>query len=229
MTVARFFGSVLAAACVATSAQADFQIRETLTDAGGKSLAERTFFVSASRVRLDDGEVAFVLDVSTGKVLWVDHRAKAWRQTQLAPDNRVRRLANDPGSADWQSRLGALTAEIESAAPLRVVTTSETKQVAGLLARRTDLFRGNRKVRERWHAEALPTDDIGTAMLRLVEYDPTLAQQRYFQEFQATAHLGYPVLIRDLERGVVLEVKEIKRGPAPPALFAAPQGYRRSD
>lgn len=229
MTVARFFGSILAAACVATSAHADFQIRETLTDAKGKLLAERTFIVSPTRVRIDDGEVAFTLDVSAGKVLWVDHRAKAWRQTQLAPDKRVERLANDRWSADWQNRLVALTAEIEGAAPLRVVTTTETKQIAGLAAKRTDVFRGNRKVRECWNAESLPTDDIAAVTLKLAEYDPTLAQQRYFQEFQATAHLGYPVLIRDLERGVVLEVKEIKRGPAPPALFAAPQGYRRSD
>lgn len=229
MTVARFFGSILAAACVATSAHADFQIRETLTDASGKPLAERTIIVSASRVRLDDGELAFILDVGAGKVLWIDHRAKVWRQTQLAPDNRVQRLASDPRSADWQNRLATLTAEIEGAAPPRVVTTSETKQIAGLAAKRTDVFLGNRKVRERWNAESLSTDDIATVTLKLAEYDPTLAQQRYFQEFLATAHLGYPVLIRDLERGVVLEVKEIKRGPAPPALFAAPQGYRRSD
>ena len=229
MTVARFFGSILAAACVATSAHADFQIRETLTDANGKSLAERTIIFSASRVRVDDGEVAFILDVGAGKVLWIDHRAKAWRQTQLAPDNRAQRLANDPRSADWQNRLAALTAEIEGAAPTRFVTTSETKQIAGLAAKRTDVFLGNRKVRERWNAESLPTDDIATVAFKLVEYDPTLMQQRYVQEFQATAHLGYPVLVRDLERGVVLEVKEIKRGPAPPALFAAPQGYRRSD
>lgn len=228
MTIVRFLASILAA-CVATAAHADFQIRETLTDFNGKSLAERTFIVSAKRVRLDDGEVAFILDVSTGKVLWLDHRAKAWRQTQLGPDNRIQRLTIDPGSADWQSRLAALTTESEGAAPVRVVTTGETKQIAGVTAKRTDVFRGNRKIRERWTAESLPTDDIGTVTLKLVERDPTLAQQRYFQEFQATAHLGYPVLIRDFERRVVLEVKEIKTGPAPAALFAAPQGYRRND
>jgi len=234
MPVARVRASLLAVAFVAGPALADFQVQEVRSDTKGKVLGERTVVLSESRMRIDDGDLGFVVDLSADKVLWLDHRAKLWTETPLE-DNKARELmARDPETAGWAGRLGtlnALEAEMEGTGRLRYVTTNETRQIAGVVARKTDVFLGSRKLRERWSAESLPTDDVFSIAMKLIERDLAagLTQDRYFLEFQATQHLGYPVLIRDFERGVVVEVKEFKRGPAAPAVFKVPAGYRKSD
>jgi hypothetical protein len=179
-------------------------------------------------VRVDEADAGFIADADANKVLWLDHKAKVWRQTALAADTGSQR-AKYPNDAAWQGRLGNLNAELRGSGRLRFVPTGETRQIAGVSARRIDVFRGNRKIREHWAAESVSTEEVSSITLKLAENDPALIQERYFQDFQATAHLGYPVLVRDLERGVVVEVKEIKTGAVPAALFGAPAGYRRSD
>ena len=70
MRMARILGLAFVAASTAGAALADFQVREVRTDAKGKQLGERTLIVSASRLRLDDGEAGFIVDVAKGKVLF---------------------------------------------------------------------------------------------------------------------------------------------------------------
>jgi len=229
MTFVRPLGAVLTAALFAAPALAEFQLREVRADAKGKVLAERTLVVSGNRFRIDEGDAGFIADVGAGKVVWLDHKAKLWRETPLAPRNARDRAAMDPQSAAWQSRWRTLSSDLQGDARLRVVITNETKKIAGVAATRSDVFLGNRKVRERWNAESLPTDEVSAITFKLVELNPSLLQERYFQEVQATAHLGYPVLIRDLVQDAVVEVKEIRKGPIPAAVFAAPPGYRRSE
>lgn len=223
MRMARILGLAFVAASTAGPALADFQVREVRTDVKGKQLGERTLIVSANRLRLDEGEAGFIVDVAKGKVLWLDHKAKTWSESPLASP------AADPQEAARRAQFETLISKLEETGPQRFVPTKEAKQIAGASAKRTDVFLGARKVRELWHAESLPMDDVMTIQLQLAELDGAIMRQRYFQELQHTAHLGYPVLIVDFEVGLTVEVKEIKKGPAPAAQFGVPPGYRKAE
>lgn len=221
MRIARILGLAYLAASTAGPALADFQVREVRTDAKGKQLGERTLIVSGSRLRLDEGEAGFIVDVAKGKVLWLDHKVKTWSESPLASPSA------GPQEAVRRAQAEALISKLEETGPQRFVPTKETKQIAGASAKRTDVFLGVRKVRELWHAESLPMDDVLTIQLKLAELDGAIMRQRYFQELQNTAHLGYPVLILDFELGLTVEVKEIKNGPARATQFGVPPGYRQ--
>lgn len=224
MRVTRILGLALVAASTACPALADFQVREVCTDAKGKQLSERTLIVSPSRLRLDQGEVGFIVDVAKGKAVWLDHKAKTWIESPFASP------AADPQEAARRAQFETLVSKLEEPGSQRFVPTQETRQIAGVSAKRTDVFIGARKIRERWQAESLPMDDISAIQLKLAELGgASMMQQRYFQELLNTGHLGYPVLIRDYELDVIVEAKEIKKGPQPATLFAVPSGYRKAD
>jgi len=221
--MARILGLAFLAASTAGPALADFQVREVRTDVKGKQLGERTLVVGGSRLRLDEGEAGFIVDVAKGKVLWLDHKAKTWIESPLAGP------ALDAQDAARRAQAEAVIAKLEETGPMRFVSTKETKQIAGASATRTDVFIGGRKVRELWHAEALPMGDVMTIQIKLAELDGSILRERYFQELQSTMHLGYPVLILDLDLGLTVEVKEIKKGSAPAAQFGVPAGYRKAE
>ncbi|HYS12548.1 MAG TPA: hypothetical protein VEN28_04505 [Burkholderiaceae bacterium] len=230
MSHARFFTPLLAAALGASPAFADMQIRETRTDSTGAVLGERLTAVSANRLRIDEGDLSCVVDLAAGKMMLLDHKTKTWRERSLAADKPDRRTPTaDATTQKWQSRTEALAAAVEDLRLLRVVPTSETKTIAGVVAKRVDLFDGLTKVRESWHAASVPADDINTVLLKIAERDPSIMVRSDMNTWQQTVHLGYAVLVRDLERGVTMEAKEIKTGAVPAQRFAVPSGYRKSE
>ncbi|HEU0203262.1 MAG TPA: hypothetical protein VFR86_22880, partial [Burkholderiaceae bacterium] len=150
---ARFLAPLLAAALGASPAWADMHIREVRTDTSGAVLGERVTSVSANRLRIDDGDMSVVLDLVAGKFMLLDHKAKTWQERALAAAKAARRPpAEDATTQLWRSRTEALAAEFADRRVLRVVETNETKTVAGVVAKKVDLFDGLTKVRESWHA-----------------------------------------------------------------------------
>jgi hypothetical protein len=230
MNPARWLAPSLLAALGASPALADVSIREVRTDRTGAVIGERLTLVSANRLRIDDGDMSLVLDLVAGKLLWLDHKAKTWRERPLAAGTPGRRpAADDATRQEWRSRTDALVAELGDRRMLRVVPTEETKTIAGAVAKKVELFDGSTKVRESWHAESVPADEINDVLNRMVERDPTLMVRANMVTWQQTVHLGYAVLVRDLERGVTVEAKEVRTGAVPAQRFAVPAGYRKGE
>jgi hypothetical protein len=229
MTHARFFAPLLAAALGASPALADMQIREIRTDTTGAVLGERSTAVSANRLRIDEDDTSYMVDLAAGKVVLVDHKARTQQERSLAAEKPGRRTPADALTQKWQSRAQALAAEFEDRRLLRIVPTNETKTIAGAVATKVDVFDGLTKVRESWHAASVPADDINAVLLKLAERNPLIMSRGDMNVWQQTVHLGYAVLVRDLERGITVETKEIKTGAVPAQRFAVPSGYRKSE
>lgn len=230
MNPARWLAPALVAVLGASPALADVQIREVRTDRTGAVLGERLTQVSGDRLRIDDGDMSLVLDLVAGKLLWLDHKAKTWRERALATGTPARRpAADDATRQEWRRRTDALIAELGDRRLLRVVPTEETRTIAGAVAKKVDLFDGLTKVRESWHAESVPADEINDVLNKMAERDPTLIVRTDMVTWQQTVHLGYAVLVRDLERGVTVETKEVRTGAVPALRFAVPGGYRKSE
>jgi hypothetical protein len=213
---------LLVTALGATPVLADLQVREVRTNAQGAVLGERTVLVSANRLRIDDGDAAYCIDLVAGKWMLIDHASKTWRERALARSPDL-----DPERSDWKRRYEALAARVEDRRPQRVVPTAETRTIANVAAKKVEVFAGSTRIRESWHAAAVSANDIQTILLKVAESDPGMVALPLMNVMLQTAHLGYPILVRDLERGITVQARDIKMGPVPAQSFAVPNGYRK--
>jgi len=212
------------AVLAAAPALAQFEARATVTDGSGQQIGERRTYVNGPKVRVDEGEQGVILDVDAETVTTLDHRARTYEVSKLA----------GPAAAPTplEQQFAAIARRMQDLGrggrPLRVERGAGTRTLLGRNTVEMQLFRGDRKVLESWHApdvsasslaEAVFKAEAGLVMRGLADPDAQAERTRLLS--------GFPLLEKDLVTGTTVTVAEFKSKVPAADVFAPPAGYRR--
>lgn len=214
--------AMLLCACAgASGARADLMVREKITGGDGKPLAERTWRFAADKARMDEGSAGMLLDAAQG-VGWI-WGFEAGRCERLP----VPGLGAGGGVAEMtrseRREVDAFFAELADVGAT-VVPRGESKTFAGVAAQRYDVVRDGATVQERWHAADVEATDFDAIVQTVMQSEKlsVLLGTEEGQIARATVGFGYPVRVKDLRSGNLVEAVEIGRGAQPASAFTPP-------
>ena len=219
--------STLAAALLAAvPASAAVQARFTVKPADGTPPVERKLSLNGTKVRVDEGTWSVIADSATGKILQLQHDKKTWSEAVAKQGGTP---PQDPVGHFYAAAFAQSVALVAEASGLVVRPTTETKTIAGVQAKRADVYRDGVLERRSWHAESLKQEDLlqFQTMLQMSDLGGLIGDQLLLGARGAL--LGFTVRVEDVASGDVTEAIEISRDAPAAAVFAPPAGYRKID
>lgn len=218
--------ALAAAVLVALPVSAALQVRQTIKAGDGSAPVERKLIVSGSKVRIDEGTTSLIFDSATRKIVLVDHATKTWSESPL---KNPLSLTQDPASTRFAEAFAASTALVADPGSISVRPSAETRTIAGVPAKRVDVYRNGVLVRRSWHAASVEDGDLVQAQSMLATSDLAPLFIDDLTVATRTATIGHPVRIEDVATGGSMEAVEIRKDPPAATLFAPPAGYRKVD
>ena len=214
-------GLLLLVTAGAASAGADLRVREKITGGDGRALGERAWTFADGKARMDEGAAGLLLDAAQG-VGWIwgfeDGRCERLPVPGLGQGGGVAEI-----SRAERRRLDALFASVGDGG-VAVSPRGESKTFAGVEAQRYDLVKDGGAVQERWHASDVEAESLD-AVVKAVMQSEKLSVVLGIEEGQIAAQtvgLGYPVRVKDLRSGHLIEAVEIDRRAQPASAFTPP-------
>jgi hypothetical protein len=217
-------GAVFLVACCAAPAAADLWVKEKVTGADGTALGERTWTFGGGRVRLETKSGGLLVDSVSGR---------AWR---FGADGKCEAGAFPKRDAPpvasrsrEQERFDELLSRLESP-EIALVPTRERKTIAKVEAERHELRVSGEAVQERWLALDLDTGGLDDLLTGLIATGGSavfsaLPEGRIMA---SSIGRGYPVRVRDLRSGAVVEAIEVRTDAQPASAFTPPAGCPKS-
>jgi hypothetical protein len=219
--------AVLAAAVlVAFPVSAALQIKETLKPGGGGPPTERKVIVSGTKLRIDDGNVSLIFDSASRRVVRLHHGAKTWTEGKVA---QIGETAEDPTGGKYGAAFGKSVDLTGDKRSVEVRPSDETRTIAGVEAKRVDIYRDGILARKSWHASSVDANELMDIQnsLAISDLAPMVATEVAI--WTRTATIGFAVRVEDVVTGASMEVTEIRRDKPADSLFAPPAGYRKLD
>lgn len=211
---------------VAFPASAALQVRQTLASGDGTPPVERKLIVSDTKLRVDEGTWSLIFDSATGKILQLHHAEKTWSESVMP---QAAAVDQDPVSSRFAAAFAKSLPLAVEPGTVAVRPIDETRTIAGVPAKRVDVYRDGVLVGRRWHAQSVDDGE-------LVQIQSLLATSPLAPHFSdgimistRTGTLGLAVRIEDVESGDSMEAIEIRKDKPAAALFAPPAGYRKVD
>jgi hypothetical protein len=217
---------LVAAGLVAFPVFAALQVRETLKSADGKLPIERKVTVSGTKFRVDEGAWSLIFDSATGRTVQLHHEEKTWSESTL-PRGGV--APGDPASRRYAAAFHASVALLGDDSTLEVRPGDETRTIAGVPAKRVDIYRLGVLVRRSWHASSVDDGELVALQNQLFVGDLAPLFVDDMAITSRTVTLGLAVRVEDVTSGDSMEVVEIRKDKPADALFATPVGYRKVD
>ena len=219
--------AALAAAVLAVlPVSAALQVRQTIKAGDGSAPVERKLISSGSKVRIDEGTTSLIFDSATGKIILIDHAAKTWSESPLKNPPSVNQ---DPASTRFAEAFAVSTALVADPGAIAVRPSPETRTIAGVPAKRVDVYRNGILVRRSWHAASVEDGDFVQAQGMLATSDLAPLFVDDLTVATRTATIGHAVRIEDVATGASMEAVEIRKDSPAAAVFAPPAGYRKVD
>lgn len=218
--------ALYAAVLAALPAAAALQVRQTIKAGDGSAPVERKLISSGSKVRIDEGTTSLIFDSATGKIVLVDHATKTWRESPL---KNPLSPTQDAASTRYAEAFAASTALVADSGAISVRPSTETRTIAGVPAKRVDVYRNGILVRRSWHAASVEDGDLVNAQGMLATSDLAPLFIDDLTVATRTATIGHTVRIEDVATGDSMEAVEIRKDAPAATVFAPPAGYRKVD
>src|SRR5436190_554521 len=146
-----------AAVLLALPVSAALQVRQMLKSGDGSAPVERKLILNGTKVRVDEGSWSLIADSATGKIVQLFHDKKTWNESGVP---QPAALAQDPVSLQFATALEKSLALVAEPSVLIVRPSTETRTIAGVQAKRADVYRDGVLAQRRWHAESLSDADL---------------------------------------------------------------------
>jgi hypothetical protein len=215
-----------AAVLVALPVAAAVQVRQSIKSGDGSPPVERKLIVSESKVRVDEGTWSLIYDSDTGKVVDLNHAAKTWSESVMSQSAA---LDQDPVSMRYNAAFTQALALTGDSAAISVRPTDETRTIAGVPAKRADIYRDGILVRRSWHADSVDDGDLVQAQSMLATSPLASFFSDQIMIATRTALLGHTVRIEDVETGYSMEAIEIRKDKPAGGEKREAAGYRKVD
>ena len=204
---------------------------------GGEQTA--THYFTSTRVRLDQGEEATIVDFSTGTVVSVSLKKKQYAETTFAEIER----AMTSMSAEMEKAMAGIPESLRSkmmgdAAKEVTVTKGESRTVAGVPCQNYIVSLGGKSRMEACATTAIqpPFDPGNFRNLALVTFpigpgnsglNKMVAKMRAIQGLSLASSASLSILGRKIETSS--EATEIRKGPIDASTFEIPRNLTKVD
>jgi hypothetical protein len=207
----------------------DLTIASTVTTPRG-TRREQTQYVSASRIRLSDGERDTIVDLGSGQVLLLDTRRKEYSESSLA---EVRGFLDQMDAA--MAGRTVFDRSVGSTASVTVARNDDGgRTIAGHKTDKYTLTMGDTMRYEVWVAPdlAAPLQYFDARKAVYATMGPMARRyDRIFDELKKIK--GFPLAtasdsrMRVGRRQVTIEATEVRTGPIADAVFVIPPEYKK--
>jgi hypothetical protein len=218
--------TLASALLAAVPASAAVQARFSIKPANGAPPVERKLSLNGTKVRVDEGTWSLIADSATGKTLQLQHDKKTWSEVVAKQRGAP---SQDSVESRYAAAFGKSVALVADTSGVVMRPTNETKTIAGIQAKRADVYRDGVLERRSWHAESLLQEDLlqFETMLQMTDLGGLIGDE--LSVGTRGALLGFTVRVEDVVSGDVTEAIEIRRDAPAAAVFSPPAGYRKID
>jgi hypothetical protein len=210
-------------------AAGDLTIVSTVTAARGGPMTT-TQYLGDDRMRMADGNNDIVLDLSDGKMIFIDHKKKRYSETTFDEVRQhVARLEEMTAANPMMERMMGSPGEIE------IQKTSETRKIAGYGCTKYILSMGDSFRQTAWLTDELdfPVEyyDASKALFAMMgpmatRFEKMVDEMKKIGGFPLATDSKMSFMGRDSSTSS--EVIEVRKGAIADDAFSPPAGYKRS-
>jgi hypothetical protein len=220
--------AVLSAAGLPGAGAEDLTIVSTVTTPRGTTRTQ-TQYLSSSRMRMSGDERDTIVDLGSGQITILDHRRKEYSATTL---DELRAFLDQIDSA--MAGRPIFDRAIGATASVSVEKGTGGKKVAGYDTEPYTLTMGDSMRMEVWTTTALEPParyfDARKVLYASIgplgrRFDRLFDEMKKIKGFPLATALDYRM--RVTRRQVSTEATEVRKGPIPDSVFAAPADYKK--
>jgi hypothetical protein len=220
--------AVLSAAGLAGAGAEDLTIVSTVNTPRGTTRTQ-TQYLSSSRMRMSGDERDTIVDLGSGQITILDHRRKEYSATTL---DELRAFLDQIDSA--MAGRPIFDRAIGATASVSVEKGTGGKRVAGYDTEPYTLTMGDSMRMEVWTTTALEPPvryfDARKVLYASIgplgrRFDRLFDEMKKIKGFPLATTLDYRM--RVTRRQVSTEATEVRKGPIPDSVFAAPADYKK--
>ena len=219
---------LFAAVAVLPAAAEDLTVVSTVTSGKTGKTVTATQYLSADKLRSSDGNFDSITDLSSGKMIHVDHKKKEYWETSLE-DLRQQFAAIDQ-MLDENPMMARM---LGGATEVTVTKGTDTREVAGYVCDHYSMSIGKLHF-ELWAARGLkaPAEYHDAQKMVYAAMGPMASRfDRLYEEMKKIE--GFPLRTEMDSRLMgfkvrsVSEATEVRKGPIPDSAFDPPAGYKK--
>lgn len=212
----------------AGAAAEDLTVVSTVTPPQGAP-TKSTQYISKTKVRTSDGTTDTILDIATGRMLFVDHKKESFYETSF--DEIRARFDELEKVFEANPAMGKLVGDAKG---VDVEKRSGTREIAGYTCHEYKLSFGPSIVFDVWAAPDLepPAEYFDGRKLHYASVGPFASRfEAIVEEMKKIGGFPLATTVETNLLGVNMhsetEATEVKVGPIPPETFEAPSGYQQ--
>jgi len=206
----------------------DLTIVSKVTASKGPS-GTSTQYISSTKLRTSDGQSDTIVDLESGKLVFVDHKKKRYSETTF--EEMRAHFAELEKMLDSNPMLGKMLGE---ATAVNVQETSESQEIVGYSCKKYVLTMGKNLSFEIWATSDLepPVEYYEAHKMLYALMGPIATRfEKMFDEMKKVGGVSLKTTIDSKFMGMgfttTSEVVELRKGDLPADAFAIPAGYKK--